>query len=281
MPSDFTHFQVTPANPTIGGHISGIDLNADLSDDVYAELKAALHRYKVIFFRNQDLSTDKYLKLGQHFGELENHEFFPSLDGVPEIQVITAEGGNTGVDRWHADVTFRPNPSAASILRARDIPPIGGDTMWLCSNAAFRGLSEPLQELVLKLEAIHDMRMGMTGYLDPDVVEKNARENPPRRHPAVIAHPVTGAPLLFVNSIWTSGFAGLSKNESDMLLQLLMDHVKSPEYQVRFKWEVNSIAIWDNLATQHYALGDYSYRRVMNRMVVGGIVPEAYNPAKR
>jgi len=279
MNTQYKHFDVTPSTPTIGATLSNIDLANDNPDEVYDEIRSALAQFKVIFFRDQNISEEKYLELGKRLGKLEIHEFFKKVDNHSEIHVIATKGGNTGTNRWHSDVTFRERPSAASILRAKDIPPDGGgDTMWMCCNAAFEGLSEPIKNLLLSLDAIHDMRLGMTGYLESSTIEKNAQENPPRSHPAVIKHPVTGMPLLFVNSIWTAGFEKLTTDESRMLLNFLTEHVKKPEYQVRFKWEVNSIAIWDNLATQHYALGDYNYHRVMNRMIVDGTPPVAFSP---
>ncbi len=271
------HFRIEKATPTIGAYIHDIDLTADHPASLYQDLKKALSEHKVLFFRNQNMSDEKFLELGHNFGNLEIHEFFPCPEGKPEIQIISTNGGRTGTDRWHTDVTFRPNPSAASILRACDIPPDGGgDTMWLCTNSAFEALSPPIQELLLKVRGIHDMRLGMSGYLDPDVVEKNARENPPRTHPAIIRHPLTDKPHLFINSIWSGGFEGLTREEGEMLQRFLFEHVKRPEFQVRFRWDIDSIAIWDNIATQHYALGDYQYKRIMNRMIVDGVVPEAY-----
>ncbi len=257
--------------------ISGIDLTKNNPPEAYQALRRALTDYKVIFFRDQDMSDEKFLKLGQSFGVLEVHEFFPTKEGFPEIQVISTTGGNTGTDRWHTDVTFRERPSSASILRAIDIPPEGGgDTMWLCTNAAYENLSKPIQKLLLVLEGVHDIRFGMTGYLDNKTVERTVSENPPHTHPAVIAHPMTGAPHLFINSIWTNAIKDLSREESQALLQLLYEHVKKPEFQVRFRWDINSVAIWDNIATQHYALGDYQYNRVMNRMIVDGVPLNAY-----
>ncbi len=272
-----THFSVTPITPTIGAQISDIDLTLLHPKTVYDDLRTALAKHKVIFFRDQNMTDDQFHTFGDNFGTLEKHEFFPTVENHPHIQVITTTGGNTGTDRWHTDVTFREAPSSASILRAIDIPPdCGGDTMWLCTNAAFKGLSKNLQTLLLNLEGVHDMRHGMKGYLDENTVEKSVKGNPPRAHPAVIKHPTTGKPHLFINSIWTSEIKGLEEDEGKALLNFLFEHVKKPEFQVRFKWEKNSIAIWDNIATQHYAVSDYNYTRVMNRMIVNGSLLEAY-----
>ena len=274
-----TPFSVSPLTPTIGAVISNIDLTQSYPSSVYSALRDTLAQHKVIFFRDQIMNDDQFHAFGDNFGALEQHEFFPTLDQHPQIQIISTSGGNTGTDRWHTDVTFREAPSSASILRAIDIPPgAGGDTMWLCTNAAFQGLSTPLQDLLLSLEGVHDMRFGMKGYVDRETVEKSVVGNPPRTHPAVIKHPKTGKPHLFVNSIWTSKFKDLALDESSALLKLLFEHVKQPEFQVRFKWEQNSIAIWDNIATQHYAVSDYNYPRVMNRMIVKGTPLERYTP---
>lgn len=277
MEKEYLHFKVKPCTSSIGAEIEEINLSNKLPQAAYAELKHALAQFKVIFFRDQQLTDEEFHNFGNGFGQLEIHEFFPTKEEFPEIQVIQTQGGNTGTDRWHTDVTFRKAPSAASILRAIDIPPnAGGDTMWLCTNCAFKGLSKPMQNMLLELNAVHDMRMGMTGYVDGDKIEETAPLNPPMIHPAVIEHPRTGAPHLFVNSIWTRCFENLEREESDVLLNFLFNHVKRPEFQVRFKWARNSIAIWDNIATQHYAVGDYAYPRTMNRMIVDGTQLHGY-----
>ncbi len=279
MKTEYTYFTAKTVTPTIGANITDIDLTKNLPKDAYAELREALAQYKVIFFQNQDLSDKQFHHFGSNFGSLETHEFFPTVKNYPEIQIIKTQGGNTGTDRWHTDVTFRKVPSAASILRAIDIPAEGGgDTMWLCTNAAYDNLSSPIKEMLLKLHGVHDIRFGMTGYLDKEVVERNAAQNPPMTHPAVIAHPVTGKPHLFINSIWTSAILELERDESVAMIEFLYQHVKQPEFQVRFKWQKNSIAIWDNIATQHYAVGDYNYPRKMNRMIVSGTEIKAYQP---
>lgn len=277
MKKKYKHFDVLPATPNIGAHIKSIDLSKSQSPDVFTELRNALSQYKVIFFQDQKMTDANFQSFGKNFGTLETHEFFPTVPNYPEIQVITTQGGNTGTDRWHTDVTFKEKPSAASILRAIDIPKDGGgDTMWLCTNAAYNNLSRPMRELLLKLEGIHDMRYGMAGYIDRETVEKSVAKNPRRTHPAIVAHPITQKPHLFINSIWTSGLKGLDRDESVAILHFLYEHVKKPEFQVRFRWQENSIVIWDNIATQHYAVGDYDYLRVMNRMIVKGEKLSAY-----
>ncbi len=256
---NYRHIEVTKMTPTIGALISGVDLNAVKNPAVYEEIRNALWENKVVFFRKQPLTPQAHLALGRVFGAMEKHEFFPHIDGSPEIQIISNTGKKSpDTDRWHADCTFREKPNAVSILRAVEIPPAGGDTMWACMNAAFEALDPPMKEMLLKLDAEHDIsyafrRMGYTGE-----ARQLDEGNPPFIHPAVINHPVTGKLCLYVNSIWTKRFTNLTDRYGENLLRLLVEWVTKPEFQVRFRWEKDSIAIWDNIATQHYAVFDYA-----------------------
>lgn len=263
----FRYINVTRATPTIGAYISGVDLNRVNNPAVYEEIRRALWENSVIFFRDQPLSSEAHLKLGQAFGEMEKHEFFPHLDNHTEIQVISNSGAKSpDTDRWHTDCTFRQKPNAVSILRAVDLPPEGGDTMWASMNAAYEAFDEPMKKFLLELDAEHDITHAFrgTGYIEQS--RQLDAGNPPYIHPAVINHPVTKKLCLFVNSIWTKRFTDLDANYGDNLLRALFEWVKKPEFHVRFRWEKDSIAIWDNLATQHYAVFDYAgYSRVMNR----------------
>ncbi|VTU38402.1 Alpha-ketoglutarate-dependent taurine dioxygenase [Variovorax sp. PBL-E5] len=264
----YRHIEVTRMTPTIGAVISGVDLNAVKSPAVYDEIRSALWDNKVIFFRKQPLTPQAHLALGRSFGEMERHEFFPHVEGHPEIQTIANTGRKSpDTDRWHADCTFREKPNAVSILRAVEIPPDGGDTLWACMNTAYEALDEPMKKMLLELDAEHDIsyafrRMGYTG---------EARQldagNPPYIHPAVINHPVTGKLCLFVNSIWTKRFTNLVDRYGENLLKLLNEWIMKPDFHVRFRWEQDSIAIWDNMATQHYAVFDYAgHTRRMHRV---------------
>ena len=278
MQKEYKYFEAIPATPNIGAYIQSFDIAQHHPPEAFDQLRNALAQYKVVFFQNQNITDLEFHTFGKNFGQLESHEFFPTLSDFPEIQVIKTNGGNTGTDRWHTDVTYKKKPSAASILRAVDIPKDGGgDTMWLCTHAAFNNLSTPIRDLPLRLNGIHDMRYGMTGYLNQETVEKSVLNNPPLIHPAIVAHPTTQKPHLFVNSIWTSALGDLDRDESTAILHFLYEHVKKPEFQVRFRWKTNSVVIWDNIATQHYAIGDYDYPRIMNRMIIKGQKLSAYS----
>ena len=303
----FRHIQVDPVTPCIGAHLTGVDLNAVRNDDVYEEIQQALWQHGVIFLRGQALKPENYLRLGRKFGEMEEHEFFPHLQNFPQIQLIAHEGHDAPeTDRWHTDVTFRKKPNLVSMLRITDMPPAGGDTMWMSSGAAFDALGAPLQQLLLSLQAEHDLpwhfrrinayeRLAKkqadaalkAGHLAPAkpsvealaaaLAEREAKmikDNPTAVHPAVISHPVTGRKTLFVNSIWTKRLLGLHMDLSESLLNMLFEWIKKPEFMVRFRWEKDSIAIWDNAATQHYAVFDYApHYRAGQRLTCGSFTP--------
>lgn len=290
----YTHITVEPMTPTIGAMISGVDLNKVRSPAVYEEIKQALWQHHVVFMRAQKVAPAHYLELGRVFGEPEEHEFFPHVDGYPQIQTISHEGHDQPeTDRWHADVTFREMPSTVSILRGVTVPR-GGDTMWASMAAAFDALPDVFKTLLLSLKGCHDLphhmrridfyerearkgREGGSGRGDAALEHEfqMIRDNPVSVHPAVINHPVTRRLTLFVNAIWTGRFDGIHLDLSDGLLAMMREWVKKPEFMVRFRWEQDSIAIWDNLATQHYAVFDYApHFRAMHRMTAGSAKPE-------
>ena len=274
---------ISPATPTIGAEISGLDLNRPLSSSEGDLLRAAWLRFKVIFFRDQDISHESHVRLGRFFGDLEGHPVIPSVEGYPEIlRIEGVEGVQLTADtlapfqafnKWHTDVTFRQKPSIASILRARVLPPLGGDTMWADTAAAYAGLPQPVKDRIDGLDAEHDIVRSFGGRVSDEKRAQLAEDFPPVRHPVVRTHPETGEKILYVNYTFTSRIVGVSEEESDSLLRLLFDRIKVPEYQVRFRWTPNAIGIWDNRSTQHYAVGDYwPEYRLLERVTVSGDV---------
>ena len=274
---------ISPATPTIGAEISGLDLDRPLTPGEAELLRAAWLRFKVVFFRDQDISHESHVRLGRLFGELEGHPVIPSVDGYPEILRIEGVEGVQltaetlapfqAYNKWHTDVTFRHKPSIASILRARHLPPLGGDTMWADTAAAWAGLPQPVKDRIEGLEAEHDIVRSFGGRVSEEKRAQLARDFPPARHPVVRRHPETGEKILYVNYTFTSRIIGVSEEESDSLLRLLFDRIKVPEYQLRFRWTPNAIGIWDNRSTQHYAVGDYwPEYRLLERVTVSGDV---------
>jgi len=279
-----THIRARPIGPVIGAMIEDVDLNAVTSDAVYDEIRAALWRHHVLFFRNQPLTPEAFLRLGQAFGTPERHEYFPHPEGFPEIQLVESLGEKApDTDHWHTDVTFRAEPSLVGMLRAVELPPRGGDTLWMSTGAAYDALAPGLQQFLHGLDAVHDLAhfFRRVGFLEKrnqaDRLITLMQENPSQTHPVVIAHPVTGRPTLFVNSIWTQRIADIDLRLSDRLLAMLWDWIAQPDFQLRFQWEPDSVAIWDNIGTQHFAVFDYApAQRRMQRMTCGSTRPRRF-----
>jgi taurine dioxygenase len=273
-------FKASPLTRAIGAIIEGVDLSQPLDEEAFAEIKSALHEHLVIFFRDQTLTPEAHMAVASRFGRMEVHEVFPSLPEHPEISVLEHDAQRPPIsDVWHSDVTYREQPSMASMLYARSIPPMGGDTLWLSAYAAFEALSASMQRFVTGLTAVHDFLKAYGTYFlkqerGRDRYRRAQEEMPPSTHPVVVTHPVTARDLLYVNPTFTSHIVELSAQESRAVLDMLYAHLLRPEFQLRFKWSVNDLAIWDNRATQHYATGDYypEYRR-MHRITVDGDRP--------
>lgn len=265
---------VQPVTSVIGAEITGVDLSQPLDDDTVAELRSALLEHLVLFFRDQDLDEDSHVAFGRHFGEL----------GTPPVKTKHGEGRSEinvldqvrpvgqGADNWHADNTYTAVPPMGSILRGVQIPSVGGDTMFASMYAAYDALSEPIRNLCDGLTAVHDVTKSMRkaiehGNSDADLAEMQ-KQLPPVVHPVVRTHPETGRKLLFVNSNSTVRINELSERESDMLLAMLYEHTRTPDFQVRFRWDNRSVAFLDNRCTQHYAVPDYHERRILHRITI-------------
>lgn len=270
----FTRLQVAPLTPAIGAEIAGVDLRDEQDDAVIAEIRAALLAHKVIFFRDQFLTPAQHIAFARRFGALEIHPATPKDQPDPEVLHIAHGPDSRGQENfWHSDVTWRAEPSLGSILRAVEVPPVGGDTLFADMGAAFRGLSPAMQEWCRTLTAVHDIARVFARRLGKDPKELRDRY-PPQSHPVVRTHPETGEQALYVNTAFTSHIEGLSAKESAWLLQHLYAQAAVPEIQCRFRWAAGSMAFWDNRAAQHYAASDYfpAVRR-MERVTIAGDRP--------
>ena len=266
---------VNPLTATIGAEIGGVQLADDLSDETIAEIRALLLEHKVIFFREQqDLTAERHIGFGRRFGEVEIHPLTPKDQEHPELFRIPTGGGRRGPDEWHSDVTWRPEPSMGSILAMRTLPPIGGDTLWADMGGAFDALDESLKEQLRGMTAIHDFTHSFGRGQTDDVKAKMRAANPSVEHPVVRTHPETGRETLYVNVAFTERLVGMDDDASRDLLRRLYRSAWSPDVQVRFKWTADSVAFWDNRATQHYAVNDYlPAKRVVERVTVVGDKP--------
>ncbi len=272
-------FEVTPYSPTIGAEISGIDLAQPLTDAQVEGVRAALLDRKVIFFRDQDITTEQHLDFARNFGEREVHPFAPHKEGYPEVLAITHDRERPGQENgWHSDVTWRLEPSLGSVLRCLECPPMGGDTLFSDSYAAYDNLPEAVREKVEGKYALHDFEGFRTRLRDRGIGEEQIeafnKSYPNPEHPVIRSHPETGRKGIYVNAAFTKHIIGMAQADSDALLGVLYHQANMPEYQCRFRWAKNSIAFWDNRACQHYASSDYwPHFRIVERVTIIGDVP--------
>jgi len=252
---------VEPLSPVIGAMLRGVDLRGPLDDDVIAGIRDALNRHQVVFFRDQALTPEEQLTLGRRFGELHVH---PTVRGKPraewtELLPVYADAATQRIagDKWHTDVSCDEKPPYLSILHLGVVPESGGDTLFSSMYAAYEALSEPMKQLLAPLTATHD---GGPNYRDRARRNRESgadRVDPVAVHPVVATHPFTGRKTLYVNSVFTLRINELGAGESRAVLDFLFAHVARPEFQCRFRWRADSVAIWDNRAVQHYAVWDY------------------------
>jgi taurine dioxygenase len=269
------HFAAAPAGATIGAELTGLDLTADLPDEVIAEVRQALLDYKVLFFRDQHLTAAQHVAFARRFGDLEVHPFLKSNDELPELVRFEKSPEVGGYENgWHSDVTWRAEPSMGSILRAVEVPPSGGDTLFADMYAAYEGLDDATRAEIDGLVAVHDYSQVFGGVIPEDKRAEMRARFPLVEHPVVRTHPETGRKLLYLNRFFGRSIVGLSDDESHALIDRLCRRAEIVEYQCRFRWAPGSIAFWDNRAVQHYASSDYwPARRVMERATIIGDRP--------
>jgi taurine dioxygenase len=272
---------VRPLTVRIGAELTGVDLRHPVAAPVVDWIRSALLRHKVVFFRDQHLSRDQQLAFASLFGELTAaHPTVPGADDAPGVFELDSRAG-ARADQWHTDVTFTDRPPAISVLRGVVIPPVGGDTLWANTVTAYEGLPAPLRGLADGLRAVHTNLYDYATANQTEGVDDATRRRRAQFvstayetvHPVVRVHPETGE-----RSLLLGGFArhvvGLSARESSDLIRTLQHHVVRPENTVRWRWREGDVAVWDNRATQHYAVDDYgNAHRVVQRVTVAGGIP--------
>lgn len=267
------NIDVSPLTPSIGAVIGGVDLR-DITTQKIAQIRAALLEHKVIFFRNQTLSQEQHIAFAGQFGSLEIHPATPKSQQNPEVLHIAHGPDSRGQENfWHSDVTWRLEPSLGSILKAVEVPSVGGDTLFANMEQAYRELPDTVKEAIDGRVAIHDIARVFANRLNKSADELRERY-PPVEHPIVRTHPETGESILYVNTAFTSHIKDMDGDESQSLLKRLYRTASNPELQCRFRWEVGSLAFWDNRACQHFASSDYFPQvRRMERVTVAGDRP--------
>lgn len=273
--------EIEPLSPAIGAVLRGVNLAENASDDLIGDIRSALLKHQVIFFEGQDFTPTQQRDFAARFGDLHVHPLYDRDEGHPEIMIIDNHVDNpTDNNFWHTDVTFIDTPPMGSILAARQLPPVGGDTMWASMTAAYNALSKPMQKFLQGLEAVHDFSFAFTAeglagsQAGREKYEKAVAANPPVTHPVIRTHPETGEPGIFVNSVFTRRIKGLRREESKALMAFLNQHIQQPEFVVRWRWRPGDVAFWDNRNTQHRAVDDFlPHRRIMTRATVLGDKP--------
>ncbi|MDX6739556.1 TauD/TfdA dioxygenase family protein [Actinocorallia sp. A-T 12471] len=268
-------FGVRPLGPLIGAEITGVDLGAPVTPELHAELNRALLEHKVVFFRRQRITNAQHRDFARLWGELETHPFLPQGDTADVVR-FAKDADLSGYENiWHTDVTWRANPALGSVLRLTEVPPHGGgDTLWADAGAAYDNLPDDVKARIDGLTAVHDFMPSFGRFLPPELAAAKQAEFPPVAHPIVRTHPETGRKSLFVNAIFTTHIPDLPADEGEELLRYLFRQAFVPEYQVRWRWEKDDIAFWDNRATWHYASSDYHpHVRVAERASIVGDVP--------
>ena len=272
---------LVPLAGRIGAEVRGVRLAGQLDASTFAAIRQALYQHKVLFFRaQQHLDDAEHEAFGRLWGELVPHPTVPSKDGTQILELDSQHGGRA--NSWHTDVTFEVAPPQVSILRALLIPPRGGDTVWANTAAAYDELPPELKALAESLWAVHgnDYDYAAT-RVEPDAHgAKRYQEVFTSRliqaeHPLVRVHPETGERTL-VSGHFIRNFVGYNTQDSRHLFEIIQNHITRLENTVRWRWTTGDVAIWDNRATQHYAINDYGEQhRVVRRVTVSGDVPVA------
>jgi len=270
----------------IGAELTGVNLaEAARNDDLFAAIKAALLRHKVLFLRDQDIARADHVAFAEHFGALEDHPVAGSHPDHPGLVCIYKDENSPPghfENAWHCDATWRDVPPMGAVLRCIACPPVGGDTMWANMAKAYADLPDRIKARINGLKARHSIEASFGARMSEEKRHALKAQYPDAEHPVVREHPETGEKILFVNS-FTTHFSNFHTADNvrygqdfapggAQLLAYLIGRATIPEYQVRWRWQPNSVAIWDNRCTQHYAVADYA--PTVRQMERAGIIGE-------
>ncbi|WP_018150108.1 taurine dioxygenase [Leeia oryzae] len=276
-----SELHVTRLTPALGAEVSGLSLAAPLTESLKQDIARLLVEHQVLFFRNQPITDRQQRDFAASFGKLHIHPIYPQVPDEPEIMILDTHGDNPpDAIHWHSDVSCIETPPLGAILAAKQLPPLGGDTVWASATAAYDALSESFKQLIAPLTAVHDFthsfpedRYAITPR-QREQWDKAKAANPPVIHPVVRTHPVSGKKAIFVNEDFTRRIVGLPEAESRAILQFLYQHVAKANFTVRWRWQPNDVVFWDNRITQHIAVDDYlPHRRIMHRATILGDKP--------
>jgi taurine dioxygenase len=270
--------QVKPISGGVGVALDNVNIAAGVSDADLATMKEVFFQHGLVFLHGQDMTPEQHIEFAERWGDINVNRFFPKVEGFEKIANVVKEKDqkmNIG-GGWHTDHSYDQIPALGSILLARETPPIGGDTLFACMYKAYESLSDGMKEMLNGLNAVHSSRHvfgDQSAYADSmdDRLSNAEAATQDAIHPVVITHPQSGRKALYVNPGFTLHFEGWSMEESKPLLDYLYTQATLMEHTTRFKWDVGSIAFWDNRCTWHYALNDYQgERREMHRITLEG-----------
>ena len=266
----------------LGAEVKGIDLK-NSSIENWNVINDLLLEHKVLFFRNQNITSEEQLNLARKFGPLERHIYVKGREKYPEILRIIKEPDEKQQwgETWHTDVSYNPKPTKVIMLRSIKIPPVGGDTMFSNMELAYETLDDEIKNKIDDKKAIHSS-LGAAAFVDAyKAMEGNGNlKEYSNSHPVVRTHPETGKKILYVNSMYTKKILDLDEDESDHILNHIFKHQERLDFTCRFKWTENAVAIWDNRSTLHQGLTDFfpgrglGHERVMDRIAIEGDNPQ-------
>ena len=266
----------------LGAEVTGINLK-DTSRNNWEKVNSLMLQHKVVFFRNQDITSDEHLGLAKHFGPLEKHIYVKARENYPEIlRIIKApDEKHQWGEGWHTDVSYNPKPTKVIILRSHKIPPVGGDTMFSNMELAYETLDNDIKNKIKGKKAVHSS-LGAAAFTEnyKEMQGNGNLEEYSNIHPIVRVHPETGNKILFVNSMYTKKILDLSERESNEILKKIFEHQERLDFTCRIRWTENAVAIWDNRSLLHQGLSDFfpgrglGYERVMDRIAIEGDEPK-------
>ena len=271
-------FNIKSFAPNLGAVITNVDLSNDINDVELKGIRDAFHKFQVLFFQNQsEISPENHIKLGKYFGDLHIHPAAPKMKNYPQIFEINTDKNSkiaNGAEDFHSDVSCDIEPPLGTMLQLHIIPECGGDTMFANMYMAYEALSNPMQKFLSDLKASHESEHFYSGRYKTESNSESKTEYPSAIHPVIRTHPETGKKAIFVNKFFTTRILGLEPQESKFILDFLFSHIEKTEFQIRYRWNKNDMAFWDNRCTIHKALWDYfPHERKGRRVTIKGDIP--------
>ena len=252
---------IKPFAPNLGAVITNVDLSNDINDVELKGIRDAFHKFQVLFFQNQsEISPENHIKLGKYFGDLHIHPAAPKMKNYPQIFEINTDKNSkiaNGAEDFHSDVSCDIEPPLGTMLQLHILPECGGDTMFANMYMAYEVLSNPMQKFLSDLKASHESEHFYSGRYKTESNSESKTEYPSAIHPVIRTHPETGKKAIFVNKFFTTRIVGLEPQESRFILDFLFSHIEKTEFQIRYRWNKNDMAFWDNRCTLHKAIWDY------------------------